>query len=391
MDSRQPPHVGLLFEVTSSYTRGLIRGVSRYAQTHGPWKLHLLEFLRPSDIRRSLDEWHCDGIIARIKSPAIATTLSRQPVPIINVSGLSTLADWPWFGTDEPAACRLAVDHLLDRGYGCVAFCGMPRYEWSPRVERLFAAEAARRGVACRRIDIPSLGMETTPSHKDRQMLARWVAELPKPVGIMACCDYCGRYVLEACDAAQVAVPDEAGVIGIDNNEEFCGLCFPPMSSIEPNAVLTGHLADAALASLLAGADPPPRTTFVVPTGVVARRSTDAQSAIEPVVAEALRFIRGYASGRLEVPDIARHVKVSRRHLEQLFRKTLGRSILTEIHRVRLETAQRLLGETDWKLERVAARAGFTHASSMSAMFQARLGMRPGEYRRRIQGSHPHN
>ena len=389
MNARRPPHVGLLFEVTSSYTRGLIRGVSRYAQSEGPWKLHLLELLRPADIRRSLHEWHCDGIIARIKSPAIAAALARRDIPVINVSGLPTLTAWPWFGTDEPAVCRLAVDHLLARGYGSLAFCGMPRYDWSPRLERLFAAEAARQGISCTSISVASLGMENTPSNRDRRMLAGWVAALPKPAGIMACCDYCGRFVLEACDAAQVAVPDQVGVIGIDNNEEFCGLCFPPMSSVEPNAVLTGQLAAAALAGILAGSGPPPRATFVKPTGVVARRSTDAEAALEPVVAEALRFIQAYACTGIEVSDIVQHVRASRRHLEQQFRRTTGRSILTEIHRVRLETAQRLLGETDWKLARVAARAGFTHASSMSGMFQARLGIRPGEYRRRMQASPP--
>jgi LacI family transcriptional regulator len=85
------------------------------------------------------------------------------------------------------------------------------------------------------------------------------------------------------------------------------------------------------------------------------------------------------------VPDVARHVNVSRRHLELEFRRMLGRSVLAEIQRVRLERAQRLLGETDWKMETVAARAGFRRAASMTALFVKKLGIRPGEYRRKTK------
>ena len=105
----------------------------------------------------------------------------------------------------------------------------------------------------------------------------------------------------------------------------------------------------------------------------------------EPIIAEAIRFIRAYASGDLAVVEIARHVKVSRRYLEQQFRGVLGRSIFSEILRVRLETAQRLLSETDWKLDIIAERSEFKHASRMSAVFHTKLGFRPGQYRRKMQ------
>jgi LacI family transcriptional regulator len=385
VQSSHPPHVGLFFELTSSYNRGLIRGVSRFAQHNGPWRLHLLEILRPADIRRWLDARHCDGIIARVKTQTIAAAIAGCGVPVVNVSGSARIAGWPWFGTDDAAVCWLAVDHLVAHGYTTLAFCGMPKYEWSVRLAGLFAAEAVRHDVTCRRIDLPSLTLDNAPTRADRLRLTRWIAALPKPVGIMATCDYCGRFVLEACTDAGVVVPDEAGVIGIDNNEEFCGLCSPPMSSIEPNAALTGHLAAEELARLLAGEAPRSLRTFVKPIGVVGRRSTDADATGDPVVAEAVRFIRGYGVGSIGVPDVARHVNVSRRHLELEFRRMLGRSVLAEIQRVRLERAQRLLGETDWKMETVAARAGFRRAASMTALFVKKLGIRPGEYRRNIQ------
>jgi transcriptional regulator GlxA family with amidase domain len=63
----------------------------------------------------------------------------------------------------------------------------------------------------------------------------------------------------------------------------------------------------------------------------------------------------------------------------------MGRTVHTELLRVRLENAQRLLGETDWKLQTIAERSGFKQASHLSSVFQEKLGLRPGQYRQRVQ------
>jgi LacI family transcriptional regulator len=380
-----PPNIALLAEVSSSHSRGLIRGISRFAQSHGPWRLHLLELLRPADIRRSLDAWRCDGLIARVKTQAIADAISNYDIPVVNVSGAAAIGNWRRVDTDDTAVCWLSAAHLLDRGYRGFGFCGMPHYEWSRRRGTLFAAELQRQGLACQALDLASLTLETTVRPKDHRKLVQWIRSLPKPAGIMACSDYCGRVVLEACDKAGVAVPDEVGVIGVDNNELVCELCSPPLSSIEANTDRIGYVAAEILSHLLRGSHPTTRERLIKPTRLVSRRSTDAAAVGEPVVAEAIRFLRAYACGDIGVLDIAEHVNVSRRYLEQQFQKALGRSIFSEIQRVRLETAQRLLGETNWKLETVAERSGFKQAPRMSAVFQQKLHVRPGQYRRRMQ------
>jgi LacI family transcriptional regulator len=379
------PNIAVLVELSNSHARGLIRGVSRYAQTHGPWKLHLLERLRPKDIQRSLKTWQCDGLIAKVKTPAIAEQLGKSGIPVVNVSGMTTIGRWLRVDTDDSAVCWLATSHLLDRGYRLFGFCGMPKYEWSRRRGALHAAELARRGMICHTIELPSLTFETSLSQKDRRRLIQWIATIPKPAGILACGDYCGRVVLEVCAEAEVAVPDMVGVIGVDNDEAICELCNPPLSSIESNCDQIGYVAAETLAQLLRGIRPESWESLIKPTKLVCRRSTDASAVGEPVVAEAIRFIRAYASGDLGVVEIARHVKVSRRYLELQFRGILGRSIFSEILRVRLETAQRLLGDTDWKLDIIAERSGFKHASRMSVVFLKKLGFRPGQYRRKMQ------
>lgn len=382
----RPRRVALLIELSTTHARGLIRGISGFAEQHGPWSLHLAEPLAALDLPRWLAACPCDGLIARVESPRLAEVVAGLGLPVVSVAGSTVQADWPRVDTDNAAVCTLAAAHLIERGYTSLAYCGMPRYEWSHWRRDYFAAELARQGRSCHMLDLPSLRTGADLAAKDRKALRGWLESLVPPVGILAANDHCGRFVLEACAEAGRAVPDEVGVLGVDNDDVVCGLCRPPLSSIEANCEQIGRVAAETLARLLSGGAAGFRQRLIKPTTLVVRRSTDAVAVGEPLVAEALRFIRAYAASELHSPDVARHVHVSRRYLELEFRRTLGRSIHTEIQRVRLELAQRMLGETDWKLQTIAERSGFKQAAHLSAVFAARLGLRPGEYRRRVQG-----
>jgi len=50
-----------------------------------------------------------------------------------------------------------------------------------------------------------------------------------------------------------------------------------------------------------------------------------------------------------------------------------------------VEAARRLLEGTEVPLQRLAARAGFTDVNGMRRAFLRRLGVPPGEYRRRFR------
>lgn len=386
-------NVGLLIEVSSAHGRGLIRGISEYSQERGPWRLHLVEQVRAADLRRWLDTCPCDGLIARVETPQIAAVLAERKLPVVNVAGTSTPAPCWHVDTDNQAVCALAVGHLVDRGYAELAFCGMTQCEWSRWRKDFFIAELAKQGLTCSELDLPSLTADTRLTLKERRTLLRWLNGLPKPVGILAANDHCGRVLLEACDEAQLAVPGEIGVLGVDNDEMVCQLCWPPLSSIETNSERIGYVAAEALGRLLGSSDSPSSSDvetvlperLVKPVILISRRSTDAAAVREPIVAEALRFIREHACEEVYALDVAKHVSVSRRYLEQRFRQVIRRSIHMEVQRVRLETAQRLLAETDWKLQTIAERSGFKQAAHMSAVFFDKLRLRPGQYRQQIQ------
>ena len=67
---------------------------------------------------------------------------------------------------------------------------------------------------------------------EDAAGIARWIKNLPKPCGIFACCDSWARVVARYCRVAEVRIPDEIALLGVDNDTIECELTSPPLSSV---------------------------------------------------------------------------------------------------------------------------------------------------------------
>jgi LacI family transcriptional regulator len=98
-------------------------------------------------------------------------------------------------------------------------------------------------------------------------------------------------------------------------------------------------------------------------------------------VAHAVRFIRSHACQGICVDDVVKDSGLSRRMLENRFKRLLGRSPHEEIVRVQILRVKELLGETDLPLAEIAERAGFRYVEYLSAVFKSKTGMPPGAYR----------
>lgn len=131
----------------------------------------------------------------------------------------------------------------------------------------------------------------------------------------------------------------------------------------------------------MAGHAPPSHPILIPPTGVTPRQSSDILAFKDPLLRNAIRFIRDHAHEPIQVQDILSHAPLSRRMLEIRFREELGRSPASEIRRVRLDRAKRLLMETDLTLPRVAEACGFAEPSSLARTFRKVFGMSPTSYR----------
>jgi LacI family transcriptional regulator len=384
----EAPRVAILVETSTAYGRGVVAGIARYARRHGPWSLFVEPGFAPTAFQPK--SWRVSGAIVslgHLRRPGIQRGLSG--IPVVDLDLLPPQKFPHGICNNQPAVGRLAAEHLRTCGLRHFAFCG-----WGPADSMSTVWEAARRQgfiEAARGMGCEPKVYEWPQRKRDRSWsreqlhLAGWLASLARPVGrpvgLMASNDQRARHVLEAARLAGLRVPDDLAVIGVDNDELLCEMSSPSLSSIALNTGRLGFEAAARLDRLMKRRRVPELPIVVDPTGVVVRRSTDLLALEDQAVAEAVRLIRENAHKPLQVSDILRSVRVSRRSLEMRFRRVLGWSPHQEIARVRLARLQELLASTDWPLSRLAAAAGFSRPEHMHAVFRAATGMTPTRYR----------
>ena len=117
------------------------------------------------------------------------------------------------------------------------------------------------------------------------------------------------------------------------------------------------------------------------PTHVVTRQSTDILAIEDREIAEAIRFIRNNSRKITTVSDVINALTLSRRELERRFRRVLGRSILTEIRRVRVEGIKRMLVETNMSISQIASEFGYYGPEHIARYFREETGISPQKYR----------
>lgn len=174
-------------------------------------------------------------------------------------------------------------------------------------------------------------------------------------------------------------------MVGVDNDDVFCELATPPLTSVALSTQQIGYEAARLLGRLMAGERPAQRRLLVPPAGVVPRRSSDLPGLMDPDVAAAVRYISLHVRDDLQVADVLREVSVSRRSLDQRFLKALGRTPAAEIRRAQVEMAKTVLAETDEPMSGVARASGFSGAKQLGSTFRHETGVTPTAYRRRAR------
>jgi LacI family transcriptional regulator len=368
----------------------MLRGVARYVREHARWSV----YHQPGSLKESL-RWvlrqaklrRFDGIIVRVENTRVARRFAQLGAPLVDILGEGG-SDVAVVHVDNAEIGKLAADHLLSRGFRSLAYCGSRRFDWGRGRAASFEARVKRSATSFNLFEWPFI---REPRAYDRHMrrLTSWLVALPKPAGILAATDITGRRILEACMRARIEVPDAVAVVGVDNDETLCELATPPLTSVDANHFGVGYEAAALLARLMRGGPPPTRRISIAPRDLVVRASTEKWAVSDPDVARALGLIHERASSVLHVEEVVRQLPLSRRTLERRFQRVMGHSIYDEILRARVFRAQHLLSATDWSIKRIALETGFAYPEHLAAVFKARVGRSPREYRKSIPRDSP--
>jgi AraC-like DNA-binding protein len=92
-------------------------------------------------------------------------------------------------------------------------------------------------------------------------------------------------------------------------------------------------------------------------------------------------FIRRNYRSDIGVEHVATHAGLSYSHARKVFRDEFGDTIVNYTNEIRIEEVQRLLRETDQKLDQIAKSVGYNNTQSLNRYFRKFTGLRPGEYR----------
>ncbi|MDF1825715.1 MAG: XylR family transcriptional regulator [Verrucomicrobiales bacterium] len=375
--------VAILVETTRSYTRDMLAGINRYLESAGRWSTFIELRSLESSFPLWLGKWDGDGILTRTHSQEMADAIALTGVPTVELRSTNYDQGFPFVGMDNALISEMAADHFLNRGYRRFAAYTLDTESFFRERVSKFVNHIEAAGASCELL--PSQG-EASPLdwEKHQAELIRWLNSLEKPIGIFATNDQLASRLLDACQRAKIAVPEEVAVVGCENEETLCTFTSPPLTSVEFDGEQVGYRAARTLDQLMAGETAEP-SLLIPPRGVKVRGSSDEWVIEDPVVLRSVRMIREQAWQGLKVADICARLHVSRSTLERRMKSQIKRSPKEEILRVRFQEVNRLLRNTDFTVEAIAEMSGFSHAHYLQTSFRERYGVTPGAYRRQNQ------
>jgi len=364
------------------YDAQLHRGIIRYAQEAG-WVLDT----SMAHYGVIPHHWRGDGIITiliperndlvgYVRRKKVATVALYPDVPRVRA---------PRVVFDDARIGVLAAEHLLERGFTHLGFCRFTDAVAVQRREEGFRRTVRRAGRNYHLIDWHAAS-QTRSGKGWFDWMKQQLPQLPLPIGIMAQSDHRAAYLISACEAAGLAIPEQVAVVGVDNNEDICRFAPVPISSVDTDRETMAYEGARLLDRLMAGARTPKRPMVIPPKGVVVRRSSEVFAVPHKAASRALVFIREHCREKIGVDDVVRASQTSRCGLYRAFEKYVGRSVGDEIDHQRVEHAKQLLAESNEKLYRIARASGFSGAEHFARVFRRVAGLTPSAYRQSRRG-----
>lgn len=373
-----PRRVMVAVRMMNATGRQRLRGVYRYLAEGHDWDLQLIradtELTVPS-IRQAERDGVQGFLVCYHPSPDALAALAEVRVPVVSFVAGSVPERHGFFRLPDEDNVRigtLAAEHFRSLGR-------FRSFGFVPDEDNLFWSRQRlsgfRRGLGK---DARHLSIFSRPANgvSDASALADWLAALPKPTAVMAAWDYRAAQVMSACRKAGIAVPAQAAVCGMDDDEFICGSVTPSLTSIRADRDGQGHAAATVLDAIMDGGRRP--TVNSAPfhaASLVVRGSSAPIAPVASLVEHALAQVAQHALGGISASDVARHLGVSRRLLDMRFRQLGLPSVAEELTSRRLEKVKRLLAETHLPLDRIAALSGFPNPDSMRNLFRRRFGL----------------
>lgn len=325
-----------------------------------------------------------DGVVGRI-TPEVAQSAASQGIPVVNHWRNSQAEGLPSVLFDYLTAAVLAGEHLVSCGYRRFAHIGIN----SQAVNEL-DLEGLTQAVRSHGFPTPDTfsfvhDFETTREgviHM-RRVVTSWLESLTSPVGVLVQNSMMARYLAQICGEMGLKVPEDVGIVVQLGDQVLVMAASPTLTVVDSDYFGIGFESARYLDQLLSGDQvPEPLVRLVTPSRLIVRESSDFYLSTDPLVTQAMRYIADHCRQTLRVEDLAGALNTSRRTLERRFEEVVGRSVYSEIARLRAEYVKRQLLETERPLAAIAQECGFSSASHFTRFFSNLVGMTPSAFRK---------
>jgi len=404
------PEVAVFFDLATESSRGVLRGFLRYIRLNQPWNVNFVSKTESDVAPSSLKNWEGDGILAHVPDRETFLEILSKRCPVVllarkndhhilyepakgeSVSDPENLIDLSEFDLpyrpvfircDNTAVGRMAADFFCEKGYHRFAYIRYPKkMRWCDKRSQAFEEALSEKGFELSRFSLPTNDDGNWFTQRDQ--MQDWLDKLPKPVAVLAANDFIGRQVLEVCQRAEIPVPYDVSVLGVDNDLLVCEMSYPSLSSIDIDWDRAGFLAAESLHRQMNGREA--SQEHYGPLRVVGRSSTEFFAASDPLVVRVMELIRiNRGDNNLRVSDILRSIPISERRVQERFKSVVGHSIKEEVKRVRMNNICELIRETDISFAEISGSFGFENANHLGQFFKKEFGITMGDYRKKYR------
>lgn len=360
-----------------------LEGIMEFSRGCPDWEVQVVMSAHLSETRRALARIRPDGIIgarldertmAYVDSLAVPTVIAFHPdeLPVRPAHARYVMSDSVQIG-------RKVARYAYSCGYRSFLCVGKRGSPWERERFDAFERELARFNCRARRMDLPF-----TPAG-----LLKALDALPEGAAVFAADDNVAIDVLNAARRHGIDVPHRFGVVGVSDLAIQCDNSHPPLTSLDQNFAYGGYLAAKCIRTLLRGGIVPKVQTY--PPGEIHERQSlpRIRARHSLAVDVALGFIARNVSSPIEVPDVVAAAGVSRRTLENLFRRELSATVAETVRNARLDHLAEQTARSDAPLANVCLACGWPHAAHAMRLFKRRFGATMGDWRRNRYRARP--
>ncbi len=363
----------------SEWERQILSGLTGYAREQNlHWEIRATA--RGSKMPELVEQMQPDGILCH----------PHMPIPEESLQSQVVYFHWqdthlrPLLLIDNQHVGQLAAEHLLSRQFSRFCFVGNLNRPYAVDRFHSFKQSLKNKGYSASAFNTNGTFLGLLNSVEDKNVTDQFKAlidTLGKPLGIFAADDYEAHTAFEICRRAGWKIPENIGILGVNNDELVCRACDPMLSSIRIPYRQIGLNAGELLQRQFEGAHSPKKPVLFKPIEVIERRSTASNKADDPIVEQALCFIADHLAGPITTQDLLNLTGISRSMLERHFKQAINRTPYFEILHQRIERSKLLLRDTPMNIHEISTQCGFNSTNRFCQAFKNKTELTPSRYR----------